>query len=507
MSRIVLRVTCAACLVCWLGAAGATASFRPGSVEYSCDTQHIGSDTTASGTTYRANGGCTSRNAAAFAWSATGGYNPTTKETKEVVTLPPPSVNEPTPQNRPYGRYRITMICEKDPWLAAPGTVRCTQPTASASGNVTDADLLRLLANTGLPFSAAMRPDQRLALIDAERRAATIKAPTTGPLAGQSTTAQTAALQPSPATTLNQARASGGATLSTPTAPSAATTLNAARASGSTVSSPVATAPAATAAPAPSTGTVDAAQRLQQALVLQRQQQNAQAAAATQPPANSAPAATPPTTTPPTAPPQPNPTAAAPAAVLSAPVAAALAPPRIVAPGFDGKVIHGARLEVKVQPPPGAERGMAEIEIRPAPGSGAAPGKGARRFNAPMEQLARGMPVPANALPAAPGRWQVRARMTGGDESAWSGPVPFEVVAAGEPLAQTPGAIERQGLNPQPLPPKAHAGGAAKAMEQRGLNPQPLPPREAPAASTFKRDNATDVQRAFGGPMQNRLQP
>ena len=80
----------------------------------------------------------------------------------------------------------------------------------------------------------------------------------------------------------------------------------------------------------------------------------------------------------------------------------------------------------------------------------------------------------------------MRVRLAGG-ASAWSEPVVFDYVATagnewkGGKAWGHANQLDRQGLNPQPLPPKEAA--AASQLEQQGLNPQPLPPKEAARAS------------------------
>jgi hypothetical protein len=74
-----------------------------------------------------------------------------------------------------------------------------------------------------------------------------------------------------------------------------------------------------------------------------------------------------------------------------------------------------------------------------------------------------------------------------GSGSAWQ-------PAAGGQAGRTPTAsltrdstvLERQGLNPQPLPPKERAATVRNDLERRGLNPQPLPPKER--AATVRND-------------------
>lgn len=139
--------------------------------------------------------------------------------------------------------------------------------------------------------------------------------------------------------------------------------------------------------------------------------------------------------------------------------------PRIVAPAPNSVVRQG---QLRAQAVPLTSSGAREAEIEfawlaplPAvagePASPSRPAPAQAQWTVPIDQLAQGVAVPPGAGPRSSGRWQMRARLAGG-ASAWSEPVVFDYVAVNEQKGNAWGRkaneAERQGLNPQPLPPK-----------------------------------------------------
>jgi hypothetical protein len=159
------------------------------------------------------------------------------------------------------------------------------------------------------------------------------------------------------------------------------------------------------------------------------------------------------------------------AAVTTAPSARPEAvAPRIVVPAPNSVVRQG---QLRAQAVPSANPASREAEIEyawlaplpavagePAPSSRPAPAQ----WTVPIDQLAQGVAVPPGAGPRSSGRWQMRARLAGG-ASGWSEPVIFDYVAVNEQKGNAWGRkaneLERQGLNPQPLPPKNSAAPAS----------------------------------------------
>ena len=162
---------------------------------------------------------------------------------------------------------------------------------------------------------------------------------------------------------------------------------------------------------------------------------------------------------------------------------------RITAP-VAGAEVRQDQLRVQVAAQGAAVRDV-EVEftnLSPKPNEDKAAPATRLQWTITQDQLAKGVVVPAGSGPRASGRWQMRVRPAG--STVWSEPVAFAVVAANEPKGNAFGRksdeLERQGLNPQPLPPKEAK--KANPYERQGLNPQPLPPKEGAApASTFQR--------------------
>ena len=461
-----------------------------------CDIQEIRSEISAQQVSYKASGFCKrlrqsqvrqqgastfdnfDRNATElyrFNWTSVGAFNPTTKSTFEEISAPPPRIDEVAPAGRPYGRHLREMVCDKDPWLDQ--TSRCTAPRVTATGVLTEQDK-KVLGYSNQPFTAFLKPEQRQALRDAQRqfdeRQAMLNRIGNQQLSSATSTTRAGA------TTAPTAGALGSAGSRTATV------------QGATAAPAAVTPPAGTSGT--DTGTVSAALRLQAALEAQRRAQAAgQATPAPSAATPSSPAApTPaPSNAAPTPTPTPSPTAMpAPAASPAASVAStATAAPRVTLPSANSQVRQG-QLRVQVALSGAGASRAADVEFTPVVTSaGATTDSSAARlqWTVPIDQLAAGVPVPAASGPRSSGRWQMRVRLAGG-ASAWSEPVVFDYVAVagnewkGGKAWGHANQLDRQGLNPQPLPPKEAA--AASQLEQQGLNPQPLPPKEAARAST-----------------------
>ena len=91
--------------------------------------------------------------------TAQGGYNPSTKQAWEKITLPAPTLDRPAPAGRPYGRFESKMFCSEDPWIAF-GSARCTAITSTATGSL--GDLERPLRQNSRPFTSFMKLAQRI---------------------------------------------------------------------------------------------------------------------------------------------------------------------------------------------------------------------------------------------------------------------------------------------------------------------------------------------------------
>jgi hypothetical protein len=126
-----------------------------------------------------------------------------------------------------------------------------------------------------------------------------------------------------------------------------------------------------------------------------------------------------------------------------------------------GVDVRQGRIQVQVAVPGGTAARDAEVEFtwlgpranEPQPPS--APSQ--VRWVVPAAQLAQGAWVPPASGPSRSGRWQMRVRAVAGN-AVWSEAVAFDYVGPNEPRGNAWGhranEIERQGLNPQPLPPK-----------------------------------------------------
>lgn len=96
-------------------------------------------------------------------WTAEGGYNPSTKQAWERITVPAPTIDRPAPTGRPYGRFESKMLCSEDPWLVS-GSARCTGIASTATGRL--GDLERPLRQNSRPFTSFMKQAQQQALYD-----------------------------------------------------------------------------------------------------------------------------------------------------------------------------------------------------------------------------------------------------------------------------------------------------------------------------------------------------
>ena len=390
-----------------------------------------------------------------FTWTATGSYNATNKTTLEEIVAPPPAVDQATPANRPYGRYKLDMICDRDPWLDEAFS-RCTQPRVTATGNL-PAEVQQALRFTGKPFTAHMNATQRQAL----RRQFDERQAMLNSIGRDVRTA---------ATPLTRA--------GTAPAPSTSSTTRVGSSLGTTTpaTSSISRAGSTIAAPAPSSSNTYESALAAQAAIAARNRQTASASKFAG--ESIAPAASAPT---PSAP-APSAPAAQPAATPPAQVA--VAQPRIVIPAA-GQPVGPGQLHLRVMAPAETAPRNAEVEfawVAPRNPGEPRPATTVARWNVPMHQLNAGTQVPPSSGPTGSGRWQTRVRLASAAAAPWSEPVVFDYMAAVDARAAASGGsnpLERQGLNPQPLPPKESTTAATSKLDQQSLNPQPLPPKES----------------------------
>jgi hypothetical protein len=416
------------------------------------------------------------------AWRLDGRWTRATGRTSERFEFP----RVQTHKYAKWGELQVVMQCRGDPWLGTTGTtpaIWCQSPQFLASGPVEFVRDVLQKAKPRLPYTAeTLDPALRQRLRAELQRQRQVESAYKGTLqdARQDGTTRSAATvePPTPATTFAQARSAGATTSNATATQLPGSTLTQARTAGSTVSRATTTTqptvqatlpslPDLTRAPlgglvpgAPQGSSFDTA-----TAVGQRQ-------LASDVPARHSPAAS---------------------------SAASL---RVAAPVVVETRVQQGRLWLQVRPPQGAQRGVAEVELKPVPTAHTR--ADTVRFSAPMERLAEGMAVPADVSPKLAGRWQVRVRMNG--HAAWSDAVAFDHVAA--PGGRVAGRVkpgDAQGLNPQPLPPRENA--VAAELAKRGLNPQPLPPREQTKAGSALQRDGTEARSELGSAFQRRVAP
>jgi hypothetical protein len=458
-----------------------------------CDLQAIASDLAPDSVRYRADGQCkfvrgkrgvnyAPANASTFddynkatelyrfSWTAWGTYSPVTKITVEEITAPPPRVDQATPANRPYGRYRLEMICERDPWLDSTASTRCTQPRVFPAGNLPP-EVQAALKFTGKPFTAQMKTEQLLALRAAQQqfdqRQATLAKVGNQPLSSATSTTRAGATvsagsQPlSAATSTTRAGATTSMTAGALGALGAASTRTTTTVQGVTAAGPTPTPPAGTTGTSTGTGTVSAALKLQAALEAQRAQQGAQGGAASAPaPAPSAKPAS--DLYPRVLEPQPN-------SVVQ----------RALTVRAEPSVAHGVPQTAIVE-----VTFMTPLATTPPAAVGLVPSPHKERVSS--ADLARGVRFPMSNYPESAGRWRLVIYYEGSGVIKtslpllfdWVPPAPLQEQAAAGAAAGAAGQVQRQALSPQPLPPKETVR-ASSQLDQRALNPQPLPPGQA----------------------------
>lgn len=415
------------------------------------------------------------------AWRLDGRWTRATGRTSERFEFP----RVMTHKYAKWGELQVVMQCRGDPWQGTTGTtpdIWCQSPQFLASGPVELVRDVLQKAKPRLPYTAeTLDPALRQRLRDELQRQRQVESAYQGTRqdALQEGTMRSGATvePPTPSTTLAQARSAGATTSNATATQLPGSTLTQARTAGSTISRTTAAQPTGQvtlpnlpdlkrgplgglAPGAPQGGTLDATTAVGQRQVV------------SDVPARHAP------------------TASAVSTLAEARVAVA-APPAVTSLRVVATRVQQGRLWLQVQPAQGAPRGEVEVELRPV--SAAQARADAVRFSAPIDRLAEGMAVPADASPKAPGRWQARARMSG--SAAWSDAVAFDYGAPGD----------AQALNPQPLPPRENA--VAAALAQRGLNPQPLPPREAAKTGSALQRDGTGARSEFGSALQRRVAP
>ncbi len=407
-----------------------------------------------------------------FSWTSVGAFNPTTKSTFEEISAPPPRIDEVAPAGRPHGRYVREMVCDKDPWLDH--TARCTAPKITATGVLTEQDK-KVIGYSNQPFTAVLKLEQRQALLVAQRQFDERQA-MLNRIGNQQYSTATSTTRAG-ATTTSVAGALGSAGSRT-------TSVQGATAAPTAVTPPAGTT-------GTNTGTISAALKLQAALDAQRGQQQGGAASAPAPtpvaaPSPNAPATQPAASTSGTATAS---KAGAPSSAIAAVQPSNTPAMRITSPAANSEIRQG-QLRVQVATS-GAVARDADVEftnLSPAQDEKKAPTPTRVQWTVAHDQLAQGAVVPPGSGPRSSGRWQMRVRPAGA--ATWSDPVAFDFVALSESKGKAWGRqaneLERQGLNPQPLPPK-EAAQASTQIDQRALNPQPLPPKEAKKANPFER--------------------
>ena len=415
-------------------------------VGLTCTTDWISGALTAEGARYLSGGTCTrydgSKELYRFAWEGEGSYSIKTKATREALRLR--GVGSHVAGHQATGRTVATFTCELDPWLhqGAP----CVQTRTSVNGSFTDQAALDRFQNIASPYTAnqlAQTRDRlfkehvaaRAAFEEEQRRLAEEK----------------------------RQKAIAGASNQTLRSPAASPTRSGpGGTSGASVTSDG------------STGTVSSALKLQAA-----EQQRAKAVtpgAASQTSvagrlAGTATAA---------APSQP----ATPSDGTGGGATVSREPPDLVEPRPNAVVQGVLRVRADIAILLGLPQ-MSYVELTAmSPTSTTAPTlpPSQRQFTREVttRELSQGASIPMPAGAAASGKWSVRARY--GSGSGWGRPILFDYQALPDVSQQVPAKsgdqLQRQALNPQPLPPKT-AASASVQYDQSALNPQPLPPKDA----------------------------
>lgn len=173
--------------------------------------------------------------------------------------------------------------------------------------------------------------------------------------------------------------------------------------------------------------------------------------------------------------------------------------PRVIEPQPNSVVQSFLRVRAEPSVPVGLPQTAVVVVsfIAPSPSSGASPAMLAQ-LPTPIKErvgtadLARGIGFPMPLVPEAAGQWRLEAHYETSGLIKTSVPLTFEWVPP-PPMkeeqaaaAGAAGQMQRQSLNPQPLPPKASVRASAQ-LDQRALNPQPLPPKDRKKAAAFER--------------------
>ena len=419
-------------------------------VRLSCTIDRLRTELTAEGAKYLSGGTCVRYQGNTefyrFAWEGEGAYSVKTGQTREGLRLT--GVGAHVAGHQATGRTVATFTCELDPWLHAGAA--CTQTRTYVNGSFTDQQLLDKFQNIKSPYTAEINALTRDGLFK-QHAAARAKY--------EEEQRRLAELQ--------RQKAIADASNQTLRSPAASPTRSGPGGTGgASITSDGGT----------GTGTVSSALKLQGALEQQRQAKAATPGAASQTSvagrfAGTATAA---------APSQP----ASPPAGTGGGATVTREPPDLVEPRPNAVVQGVLRVRADIAILLGLPQ-LSYVELTamsPTSTTGPTLPPSQRQFTREMttQDLSQGASIAMPAGAAASGKWSVRARY--GSGSGWGRPVIFEYRALPDVSQQVPAKggdqLERQALNPQPLPPKT-AAGASVQYDQSALNPQPLPPKEA----------------------------
>lgn len=367
---------------------------------------------------YRGNGSCRRAQSETFSWRMEGAYQPSTKQTQERVWLSPSGYT-----SHPIDvTSKWTGICDLDPWING-RAVACQDRLQNVQGTLAYGDaLFEYLRTRTLPVTAAnISQDMRLTLKNAQLAAQRAYAEEQRRLAEE-----------------KRQKMIAGLSSQTLRAPSTSTTRSGAG-SGALLSSDGGA----------RTDTVSSAHKLQGAPEQQHlAKASPSAATQTSVAGRFAGAAT----------------GATPSPEASPPAGAGASPGIVLVEPRPNTVVQGS-LRVRADIALAAlmpKRSIVEVVQVSAPamsGTGTTQPRPLQRVSVEVAtaDLAQGTGISMPRGAEAAGQWRVRARYSS-SAAAWSREVFFQYVAypdAKDPAAaKAGGQLERQALNPQPLPPK-----------------------------------------------------
>jgi hypothetical protein len=97
-------------------------------------------------------------------WTATGGYDPATRDTWETIDVPSPP---PGTRHAVWGQFTVRMVCTADPWLHA--GAQCAGGQVSTPVGI-DPELLKHFRWAARPFTSRPSAQQVESLLAAQRR-------------------------------------------------------------------------------------------------------------------------------------------------------------------------------------------------------------------------------------------------------------------------------------------------------------------------------------------------